>query len=68
MVNGNVRYLLSSVYTGNKMSNQSDVLAVVVFDLFSKEKKKKQASRERERACGALCVFWLGEGASQGVS
>ena len=50
------------------MSNQSDVLAVVVFDLFSKEKKKKQASRERERACGALCVFWLGEGASQGVS
>ena len=68
MVNGNVRYLLSSVYTGNKMSNQSDVLAVVVFDLFSKEKKKKQASRERERACGALGVVWLGEGARQGVS
>ena len=38
------------------MSNQSDVLAVVVFDLFSKEKKKKQASREREREHVVQCV------------
>ena len=54
-----VFYWMRSAYTGNKISNQSDVLAVILFDQFSKH------NTGGERECMFVCVyvFWAGKGA-----
>ena len=56
-------YRIRSAYTGNKISNQSGVLAVILLDRFSKNKKIKisAAQREREFVCSR-------QGKEKGVS
>ena len=49
---------LRSAYTRKKISSQSDIPAVILFDWFSTKTKQKGLSlRERESVCGmSVCV------------
>ena len=45
------------IYTRNKISNQSDVLAVILFDWFQNKNKQNNCSLVRECAHARMCVY-----------